>query len=621
MIQNPILPGFCPDPSIIRVEDDYYIATSSFEWWPGVKIYHSKDLQHYEQLPSPLNRLSQLNMIGEADSCGVWAPDISWDGEYYWLIYTDVKTRTSGFFNTHNYLVRTKDIRGSWSEPVYLNSTGFDPSFFHDTDGKKYVVNMINNFKGILVQEYDPVKECLVGEAKNVFAGTGRNYTEGPHIYHIGEYYYLLMAEGGTSYGHMVTMARARSIWGPYEEDPGNPVLTSDVENPEALQRCGHGDLVCTQNGEWYMVHLCSRTLKGERKSVLGRETSIQKMTWNEEGWLRMACGGRFGQMETESPAGIEEYLFPEEDEKNYGREEFDFDGKGVALAGDERSAECALSEDGTLPAGNTLSVGGILSAENCFLDVRYTSLRQPYGSFASITERPGYLRLYGQESLNSCYHVSLIARRQQAKEVQVETCVEFEPKCREQMAGLAYMYDTGNYYLLVKTREEEYGSPRACPQNHSCSLHAPFCGNFVPNSVVIARYDALIRDKLSTNCDTHPAESIWGARSSQDLTKPAKLRLIRSSHFAVSDVIPSISIPETGRLYLRIITVNEGLNAKFFYSLDGENYVELAEVPTDILTDEQSEGFTGAHFGMYCHDMTGQRRYGDFDYFEIKRI
>ena len=207
------------------------------------------------------------------------------------------------------------------------------------------------------------------------------------------------------------------------------------------------------------------------------------------------------------------------------------------------------------------------MSAEGGFLDVRYTSLRQPYGSFASTTERPGYLRLYGQESLNSCYHVSLIARRQQAKEVQVETCVEFEPECREQMAGLAYMYDTGNYYLLVKTREEEYGS------------------------------------------------------SSQNLTKPAKLRLIGSSHFVVSDVIPSISIPETGRLYLQIITVNEGLNAKFFYSLDGENYIELAEVPTDILTDEQSEGFTGAHFGMYCHDMTGQRKYGDFDYFEIKRI
>ena len=201
MIQNPILPGFCPDPSIIRVGEDYYIANSSFEWWPGVKIYHSKDLKHYEQLPSPLNRMSQLNMVGEGDSCGVWAPDISWDGEYFWLIYTDVKTRTGGLFNTHNYLVKSKDIRGGWSEPVYLNSSGFDPSVFHDTDGKMYIVNMINNFKGILVQEYDPEKECLVGEAKNVFPGTGRGYTEGPHIYHIGEYYYLLMAEGGTSKG------------------------------------------------------------------------------------------------------------------------------------------------------------------------------------------------------------------------------------------------------------------------------------------------------------------------------------------------------------------------------------------------------------------------------------
>lgn len=536
MIQNPILPGFCPDPSIIRVGEDYYIANSSFEWWPGVKIYHSKDLMHYEQLPSPLNRMSQLNMVGEGDSCGVWAPDISWDGEYFWLIYTDVKTRTGGLFNTHNYLVKSKDIRGGWSEPVYLNSSGFDPSVFHDTDGKMYIVNMINNFKGILVQEYDPEKECLVGEAKNVFPGTGRGYTEGPHIYHIGEYYYLLMAEGGTSYEHMATMARSRSIWGPYEEDPGNPVLTSDVENPEELQKCGHADLVCTQNGEWYMVHLCARPPKESRQCVLGRETAIQKMIWNKEGWLRLACGGRFGQWETEEPTGIPEYLFPEEEGKDYGRDDFN-----------------------VLPESDGMKTSALL-------DVRYTSLRQPYDSYTSLTERPGYLRLYGQESLNSCYNVSLVARRQQESHVQVETCVEFIPTCQEQMAGLAYMYDTGNFYLLVKTREEEFGS------------------------------------------------------QTLDLKKPAKLRLIKSNHFDVEDVIPAISIPEDGPVYLRVITTQEGLYAKFFYSLDGKDYQELAEVPTNILTDEQSEGFTGAHFGMYCHDMTGLRRYANFDYFEVVR-
>lgn len=537
MIQNPILPGFCPDPSIIRVGEDYYIANSSFEWWPGVKIYHSKDLKHYEQLPSPLTRMSQLNMVGEGDSCGVWAPDISWDGEYFWLIYTDVKTRTGGLFNTHNYLVKSKDIRGGWSEPVYLNSSGFDPSVFHDTDGKMYIVNMINNFKGILVQEYDPEKECLVGDAKNVFPGTGRGYTEGPHIYHIGEYYYLLMAEGGTGYEHMVTMARAKSVWGPYEENPGNPVLTSDKENRDALQRCGHADIVCTQNGEWYMVYLCGRPPKGSRQCVLGRETAIQKMAWNKEGWLRLACGGRFGQWETEEPTGIPEYLFPEEEGKDYGRDDFNV------------LPEC----------------GGDKNA-SALLDVRYTSLRQPCDSYTSLTDRPGYLRLYGQESLNSCYNVSLVARRQQERHVQVETSVEFAPTCREQMAGLAYMYDTGNFYLLVKTREEEYGS------------------------------------------------------QSLNLKSPAKLRLIKSDHFDVTDVIPEISVPQDGPLYLRVVTAQEGLCAKFFYSLNGKDYMELAEVPTNILTDEQSDGFTGAHFGMYCHDMTGLRRYADFDYFEVLR-
>ena len=284
------------------------------------------------------------------------------------------------------------------------------------------------------------------------------------------------------------------------------------------------------------MVHLCARPLKGTHQCVLGRETAIQKMVWNEEGWLRLACGGRFGQWETEEPEGIEKYIFQEEERKDYGRDEFD------ALPESDRVKTSAL------------------------LDVRYTSLRQPYDSYASLTQRPGYLRLYGQESLNSCYNVSLIARRQQARHVQVETSVDFAPTCREQMAGLAYMYDTGNFYLLVKTRDEEYGSP-------SLSLEAP-----------------------------------------------AKLRLIRSSHFAVDDVISPIPVLQDDPLFLRIVTSEDGLHAKFCYSLDGQNFHELAKVPTNILTDEQSEGFTGAHFGMYCHDMTGGRKWADFDYFEILR-
>lgn len=516
MIKNPILPGFCPDPSIIRVGNDYYIAVSTFEWWPGVRIYHSTDLIHFQQLPSPLNRFSQLQMAGNPDSCGVWAPDISYDGEYYWLIYTDVKTRNGGWFNTHNYLVRTKDIRsGSWSEPVYLNSTGFDPSLLHDTDGKKYMVNMINGFKGILVQEYDPVKSCLTGPSENVFPGTGRNFTEGPHIYHIEDYYYLLMAEGGTAYEHCVTMARADSVWGPYEEDPGNPILTSDVTDPEALQKCGHGDLVQTQNGEWYLTHLCSRPPEGTKLCVLGRETAIQKVYWDEEKWLRLESGGRFARKETPAPTGLhamEVKLKPEKD---------DF-------------------------------------TENS-LGIEYSSLRIPCDSFSSMEARPGWLRLYGQESLNSQFRVSLIARRQTAYECTAETCVEFSPAYPEQAAGLAYMYDTRNFYLLVKSTDEK-GFPL--------------------------------------------------------------LRLIKSDSGNIREYAAPVYLPDhtvNTPVYLRAQTTDSSLKVHFFYSLDRKIFTKIGEGATDILTDEHCVGFTGAHFGMYCHDMTGQRCFADFDYFLLK--
>ena len=147
MIQNPILKGFCPDPCIIRAGEDFYIAVSTFEWWPGVRIYHSKDLKHWEQIPSPLLRQSQLDMTGDPTSGGVWAPCLSYDGKKFWLVYTDVKTKKGMYYNTHNYLVWTEDIYGDWSEPVYLNSVGFDPSLFHDTDGKKYLINMLNGLR------------------------------------------------------------------------------------------------------------------------------------------------------------------------------------------------------------------------------------------------------------------------------------------------------------------------------------------------------------------------------------------------------------------------------------------------------------------------------------------
>src|SRR5262249_54574000 len=226
-IRNPILRGFNPDPSIVRVDDDYYIATSSFEWYPGVQIHHSRDLIHWQLITRPLRRASQLNLLGDPDSCGVWAPCLTYADGLFYLIYTDVKrygrtsvggTSGASLRDFHNYLVTSETIDGEWSDPIYLNSSGFDPSLFHDDDGRKYLLNMLwdhqpghNRFTGIVLQEYSHQDQKLVGEAELIFKGTSIGFTEGPHLYKRHGYYYLLTAEGGTGWGHAVTFARSRN--------------------------------------------------------------------------------------------------------------------------------------------------------------------------------------------------------------------------------------------------------------------------------------------------------------------------------------------------------------------------------------------------------------------------
>lgn len=511
MIENPILKGFCPDPSIIRVGEDYYIATSTFEWWPGVKLHHSKDLKHWTQIQSPINRPDQLNMEGNPPSGGVWAPCLSWDNGIFYLIYTDVKTKKDRYYNTHNYLIQSEDIEGDWSEPVYLNSTGFDPSLFHDIDGKKYLVNMRNGFKGILLQEYDSIGKSLIGESKMVYSGTKAGFTEGPHLYHIGDWYYLIVAEGGTGYGHCVTVARAKNVWGPYETDPNNPMMRASADDSAYLQKCGHADLVETEKGEWYMVHLCARP-QGEKKAcLLGRETAIQKVYWNQDGWLRLENGGYTAERYVEESAELQFAINKEELIRD------DFNGE--------------------------------------VLDVRYVSPRIPLGKKASLSDRKGYLRLYGQESMNSLHKVTLAAVRQTDIHAAAQTGVEFYPKYSEQAAGLAYMYDALNFYIFGKT---------------------------------------------------------------VDAKGQSVLTLIKSEMGAICDEITPIPLKE-GKIHLKVEVDEKGEYAYFSYSYTGREWTEVpAPCRTKILTDEYCRGFTGAHFGMYCHDMTGQNLYADFDYFEV---
>ena len=318
-IRNPILRGFNPDPSIVRVGDDYYIATSTFEWFPGVQIHHSRDLVHWRLLTRPLTRARQLNMIGDPDSCGVWAPCLTHADGLFHLIYTDVKryglTTQAGpggasLRDFHNYLVTSPRIDGEWSDPVYLNSSGFDPSLFHDDDGRKYLLNMLwdhrpgqNRFAGIVIQEYSADERKLIGDRLNIFPGTALGFTEAPHLYKRNGYYYLLTAEGGTGWGHAVTMARSRKLGGPYELHPDVYILTARDRPDAELQRAGHADLVETPSGETYMVYLCGRPLRNRGRCTLGRETAIQPMVWGADGWLRTAAGDGLPIVDAPAPS------------------------------------------------------------------------------------------------------------------------------------------------------------------------------------------------------------------------------------------------------------------------------------------------------------------------------
>lgn len=519
-IINPILRGFNPDPSIVRVGDDFYIATSTFEWFPGVQIHHSKDLVHWRLLKRPLNRISQLNMQGIGDSDGVWAPCLSYDNGLFYLIFTDVKSHKGAFKDTHNYLVTATDIEGPWSEPVYLNSSGFDPSLFHDGEGRKWLLNMLwdfrkgkNKFGGIVIQEYSQVEERLVGPATTIFEGTEIGFTEGPHVYKRDGYYYLVTAEGGTRYQHAVTVARSPCLLGPYEVDPLNPMLTSSGNSGLTLQKAGHASLVETQSGEWYMAHLCARPTDGHH-CTLGRETALQKCYWDEEGWLRLEEGGNSPSVEVQAPA-LSLHPFEPEPERD------DFD---APLLGNQ---------------WNTLRI-------------------PPDPGWLSLSERQGFLRLKGMESLSSCHRQSLVARRQQSFCIEAETAIEFEPKSFQQMAGLILYYNTEDYVYLRITHLEQHG-----------------------------RVIGIIQSK----------QGVYDELLAADL-----------------------QLPESGPVCLKAIVNQDGL--QFYYATEAGNWCLVGgEINVLHLSDEATEPlrFTGTFVGICVQDLGGTRKHADFDYFIYK--
>lgn len=416
VVPNPVLRGFHPDPSIIQVDGVFYVATSTFEWFPGVRIYASTDLVNWSLAAAPLDRTSQLNLWGCPDSGGIWAPCLTHDGSVFYLIYT-VSLTIKLQKNTHNYVVTAPRIEGPWSEPAYVNSFGFDPSFFHDEDGRKWVTTVNtdfrknrNRFGSIVLQEYDPVQKCSMGPVTSIFSGSSIGSTEGPHLYRIHGWYYLITAEGGTGFGHAATVARSRDIKGPYEIMPNNPLLTSNPDSP--LQRAGHADICQTPQGDWVLVHLCGRPRHD--RTMLGRETAMQNIVFDHEGWPRLSGGGIYARDTFTSPYDA---VLPSLTDKTY-------------------------SFDPAVP-----------------LDSDFQSLRIPLGEdMLSLKARPGFLRLYGHEGLLSPFRQALVGRRLQAFCAGWEATVDYEPDHYKHMAGIAAYYNTSTYYYLCVTHEESLG-------------------------------------------------------------------------------------------------------------------------------------------------------------------
>ncbi len=274
--RNPVIPGYHPDPSAIRVGDDYYAVNSSFQYFPGVPIFHSKDLIHWEQIGNVLDRDSQLPLKGASSWLGIYAPTIRYHEGVYYMITTNVG-------NGGNFLVTATDPRGPWSEPVWLEQQGIDPSLLFD-EGKVYMVSNPNDM--ITLCEIDPKTGKQLTESKGIWQGDGGRYPEGPHIYKIGDYYYLLISEGGTELAHHITIARSRSIYGPYESNPDNPILTNCNRKGQTkqIQGTGHADLVQAADGQWWMIFLAYRNFGGSYHH-LGRETYLAPVEWNQQGW------------------------------------------------------------------------------------------------------------------------------------------------------------------------------------------------------------------------------------------------------------------------------------------------------------------------------------------------
>ena len=397
--KNPVVSGFYPDPSICRFGEDYYLVNSSFEYFPGVPLSHSRDLVNWRQIGHVLTRESQLPLHKCEASKGVFAPTIRQHAGRFYMV-------TTNLVGGGNFYVYTDDIRGEWSDPIWVKEAeGIDPSLFFDDDGIAYLTWAHDTPKQARI---DIQTGKLTGPVTDFWPGTGGQYPEAPHLYKINGMYYALLAEGGTEYCHMAGVARGPSPFGPWEPCPRNPIITHrSLFSP--IQALGHCDLLQAHDGSWWLAALGIRPVPYPPVHHLGRETFMVPVTW-KDGWP-IVNEGKMLQLEMNVPT-LPQHVWPTEPVRD------DFDGAS--------------------------------------LGAQWVFLRNPNAADWTLTQRPGHLRLCGSGvTVNDLDSPAWVGRRQQHFDFQATALLDFSPTRDGDEAGLVALMNDRHHYEIAITQED----------------------------------------------------------------------------------------------------------------------------------------------------------------------
>ncbi len=383
---NPVLKGFYPDPSVCAANGKFYLVCSSFQYFPGVPLFESEDLVNWNQVGHVLTRKSQVQLDQVESSGGVFAATIRYHAGRFYMVTTNNTTH-------QNFYVYTDDIYGEWSEPIYVDQGGIDPSLYFEDDRVYFMSNGADakGISGIVQCEIELETGRKLTESRTIWQGSGGRFLESPHMYRIGAYYYLMAAEGGTEYGHMITCARSDSVWGPFEANPANPILTNRNKAPYRIQGIGHGDLIQDAQGNWYILSLGFRQ-QGMWAAFhhLGRETFLTPVQFHEDGWFTAGTDGTVDET-YEMPGDFEQRIKREETFQNT-----DWNKDWIYLRHPKES-QYTLMEDGLILRGTDVTLQE--AASPTFIGIRQKEFCMECSVTVSLDGGTAGITVYMSES------------------------------------------------------------------------------------------------------------------------------------------------------------------------------------------------------------------------------